>query len=418
MTKIDTGILNETAYFGKLPNGLAVYVIQKPGFSKKTALLGVNYGSDDIFLDGNSHETPLGVAHFLEHKLFDLPDGRNTLQLLSQMGASPNAFTSNSATAYHFTCSDNFEPAFELLLEYVFTPFFTPESVEKEQGIIAQEISMRDDMPEARLFNELFSILYSRHPIRHPIIGTRESIKTITADTLYDCYNAFYRPSNMVLTVVGDLNPDDIMETALRLSPSFSDTAPRFSCAEPHEVVSHEKTICKNVPQSIFSLGIKLVPQDDRLPWEITCQLALAILAGPQSRLYGELYDSGLIDSSFGLIPYLFKQGGILLMNGRSNNPVAVRDAVVTEIKKISANPLDKQLYERVKRATWGERMRVSDNLAELSRSVALDYLSGADYFCLPQAFEKATISSVHSLFSDMRNISIAICNNNQEVNT
>lgn len=413
MTKIDTGKLNETAYFTKLPNGLAVYVIKKPGFSKKTALLGVNYGSDDIFLDGKSHETPLGAAHFLEHKLFDLPDGRNTLQLLSQMGASPNAFTSNSATAYHFTCSDNFTPAFELLLEYVFTPYFTPESVEKEQGIIAQEISMRNDMPEARLFSELFALLYSNHPIKNPIIGTCESIKSITADTLHDCYNAFYRPSNMVLTVVGDVDPNEIESVALARSPSSVLIAPQFSCDEPHEVVEHEKVIHMDVPQPMFSLGIKLVPKTDRLPWEITCQLALAMLAGPQSRLYGELYDSGLIDSSFSLIPYLFKQGGVLFMSGRSKNTLAVRNALVREIEKIAAAPIDTQLYERVKRATWGERMRVSDNFSALSRSVALDYLSGADYFSLPHAFEKTDSNSVHKLFSEMGNISMAICKNN-----
>lgn len=413
MTKIDTGKLNETAYFTKLPNGLAIYVMKKPGFSKKTALLGVNYGSDDIFLDGKSHETPLGVAHFLEHKLFDLPDGRNTLQLLSQMGASPNAFTSNSATAYHFTCSDNFIPGFELLLEYVFTPYFTPESVEKEQGIIAQEISMRNDMPEARLFSELFALLYSNHPIKNPIIGTYESIKSITADTLHACYDAFYRPSNMVLTVVGDVDPNEIEAVTLARSPSSALTAPQFYCDEPHEVVELEKVINMDVPQPMFSLGIKLVPKTDRLPWEITCQLALAMLAGPQSRLYGELYDSGLIDSSFSLIPYLFKQGGVLFMSGRSKNPIAVRDAVVLEIEKFSAASIDTQLYERVKRATWGERMRVSDNFSALSRSISLDYLSGADYFSLPQAFDKADINSVYKIFSEMGNISIAICSNN-----
>lgn len=413
MTKIDTGKMNEIAYFTKLPNGLAVYVIKKPGFSKKTALLGVNYGSDDIYLDGKSKETPLGVAHFLEHKLFDLPDGRNTLQLLSQMGASPNAFTSNSATAYHFTSSDNFIPALELLLEYVFTPYFTPESVKKEQGIITQEISMRNDMPEARLFNELFALLYSKHPIKHPIIGTNESIKSITADTLHACYNAFYRPSNMVLTVVGDVDTNEIEEVALARSPNSELTAPQFFCDEPHEVVEQEKVILMDVPQPMFSLGIKLVPKADRLPWEITCQLALAMLAGPQSRLYGELYDNALIDLSFSLIPYLFKQGGTMFISGRSKDPLAVRDALVHEIEKIAANPFDIQLYERVKRATWGERIRVSDNFAALSRSVALDYLSGADYFSLPQAFEKATGEPIHSLFSEMKNISIAICRSN-----
>jgi len=418
MTKIDTGKMNETAYFTKLPNGLGIFLVKKPGFSKKAAVLGVNYGSVDtaFTLDGQHYETPLGMAHFLEHKLFDLPDERNTLQLLSQMGASPNAFTSSTATAYYFTCNDNFMPAFELLLEFVCTPYFTPESVEKEQGIIAQEIYMRDDMPEFRLFNEVFASLYSKHPIRHPIIGTHDSIKTITADTLYSCYNTFYRPSNMVLTVVGDLDPDEIEKAALRLTPSEKLSAPDFSCDEPQDIAEREKTIRMNVPQPMFTLGVKLVPRADQLPWEIDCQLALAALAGPQSRLYGELYDSGLIDSNFGSIPYLFKKGGVLLIKGRSNNPLTIRDSLEREIDSINNNSIDPQLFERVKRATWGERMRVSDNPEALARSIALDYMAGADYFSLPQTLDSANVDSVHSLFSNMRNISIVICDNIQEV--
>jgi predicted Zn-dependent peptidase len=422
MVEINTGRMNEAAYFTKLPNGLGVFHVRKPGFTKKTAVLGVNYGSVDAAykLDGRHYDTPLGVAHFLEHKLFDLPDGRNTLQLLSQMGVSPNAFTSAVATAYYFTCNDNFMPAFELLMEFVYTPHFTPESVEKEQGIIAQEIFMRNDMPDLRLFNEIFTSLYSTHPIRCPIIGTHESIKAITADTLYSCYNAFYRPSNMVLTVVGDFDPDEIESIAHRLSPDESlpapDTCLSESPDEPQAVVEHEKTIRMDVPKPMFIIGIKLVPQDCHLSREINCRLALAVLAGPQSRLYGELYDSGLIDSGFGAIPYLFKKGGVLLLKGRSCNPLAVRDALEKEIDSINKTSIDAQLFERVKRAAWGDCMRISDSPEALSRSIALDYMSGADYFSLPKVFDDTNITSVHSLFSDMRNISIVICDTIQEV--
>ncbi|MCL2081071.1 MAG: insulinase family protein [Oscillospiraceae bacterium] len=417
MTKINTGKMNEDAYFSKLPNGLAVYLIKKPGFSKKAALLGVNYGSDDIIfsLNGQRRETPQGTAHFLEHKLFDLPDGRNTLQLLTQMGASPNAFTSHSATAYYFTCNDNFMPALKLLFEFVYTPHFTPEGVEKEQGIIAQEISMRGDMPEIRLFDEIFTALYSKHPVRHPVIGTADSIKTITADTLHDCYNAFYRPANMVLTVVGDLDPNVIEDAALRLSPRERQPVPEFDCGgEPEETVAREKIIRAGVEQPMFAIGVKLVPRDDRLPWEINCQLALGVLAGPLSRLYGELYDKGLIGPSFSSAPYLFKKGGVLLISGRADDPPAVHAAFEKEIRGF--NSIDTLLFGRVKRAAWGERMRVSDNPEALARSIALDYMSGADYFNLPRAFDSACIDSVLSLFSEMRNNSIIICETIKEV--
>jgi predicted Zn-dependent peptidase len=419
MIKLESGKLNESAYFSKLPNGLGVYLIKKPGFTKKAAFLGVNYGSVDsvYMLDGKRHKTPLGVAHFLEHKLFDLPDGRNTLQLLSQMGASPNAFTSKNATAYYFTCNDNFMPAFELLFEFVFTPYFTSEGVEKEQGIIAQEISMYQDIPEMRVINEIFAALYSEHPVRHPVIGTHDSIKTITADTLYSCYNAFYRPSNMVLTVVGDLDPDEIEEIALKLTPGDNLPSPAFFDDELcKEVAEQEIIIHMDVPKPMFALGIKLVPRDDLLQWEIDCQLALSALIGPQSRLYGELYDKGLIDSGFESGTFLFKNGGMLMMRGRSDNPLVVREMLEEEIASFCEKTIDTQLFERVKRAAWGERMRVTDSPEAMARSVMLDYLSGEDYFSLPQVFEKSNIDSVHSLFSYMRNISIVICEKLQEV--
>ncbi|MCL1821026.1 MAG: insulinase family protein [Oscillospiraceae bacterium] len=419
MRKIDTGRLKEDAYYTKLPNGLMVYLIKKSGYSEKAAFLGVNYGSANIEyeIDGNKRDIPLGTAHFLEHKLFDLPDGRNTLQMLSQMGASPNAFTSRSATAYYFTCIDNFKSALELLMEFVFTPYFTAESVEKEQGIIAQEISMRLDMPEARVFDELFAALYKNHPVRHPVIGTHDSIKTITDKTLHECYSAFYRPSNMVLVVVGDLEPDEIEEIALRMSPENTSRVRNIVCDEPLEVAEYEKIISMNVPQTMFSLGIKLVPQSDRQLWENNCNLALTALIKPLSRLYGELYDNGLIDSGFSCAPLMFDAGGLLYLFGRSDDPQAVRDAVVEEIDVLSGGFADNQLFERVLRTAWGDCLRESDDPSALARSVGLNYLSGNDYFNLPNVFDEANSGSLCSLFSNMRHTSLVVCKSNKEDN-
>jgi len=200
--------INEQVYSGALPNGLSVFVIPKPGFHKKYAFFATDYGGVDrrFKLSDSWIDTPAGVAHFLEHKMFDTEDG-NALELLSANGASPNAYTSTDITAYHFECIDKFYENLETLLSFVSVPYFTPDSVEKEKGIIAQEILMIEDDPDYCLYYGLLRSLFKSNPVRDSVAGTVESIVKITSDTLYDCHKTFYAPSNMALCVVGDVDP-------------------------------------------------------------------------------------------------------------------------------------------------------------------------------------------------------------------
>ena len=207
--------LGETVVEERLSNGLLVRIVKKPGFSKAHAFLAVNYGSMDTKFEKNhvQYSSPQGVAHYLEHKMFDMPEG-NIMQLFSKYGGNPNAFTSYDITAYYVECTSHFRENLELLLQYVSTPYFTQESVEKERGIIAQEIKMYEDNPDSRLYENLFAALYTHHPIRHSIAGTVKSIGEITAQTLYDCYHGFYIPQNMMLCVVGDVDCDTVLKLA------------------------------------------------------------------------------------------------------------------------------------------------------------------------------------------------------------
>ena len=207
--------LGEMVYEQTLSNGLLSRVVRKPGFAKTYAFLAVNYGSMDtrFSLNGQAFSSPQGVAHYLEHKMFDMPDG-NVMQLFSQYGGSPNAFTSYDITAYYVECTEHFKENFQLLLNYVSTPYFTQESVEKERGIIAQEIRMYEDSADSHVYEKLFEIMFDHHPIRNNIAGTVESIGEISAQTLYDCYNAFYVPKNMMLCVVGDVDPEKVCQIA------------------------------------------------------------------------------------------------------------------------------------------------------------------------------------------------------------
>ena len=208
----------ETVVWETLPNGLTVAVVKRPGFSKRLAYFVTDFGSihTDFRLEGQEYHVPAGIAHFLEHKMFELP-GRDVSAEFAALGANVNAFTSYDMTAYYFTCSDNFMESLALLLEFVSTPYFTEESVQREMGIIDQEIGMNADSPDSRVFEDLMERLYQNHPIRVPILGTSETIREITAETLHTCHRAFYTPGNMLLCGVGDVDPDEVKDIALEV---------------------------------------------------------------------------------------------------------------------------------------------------------------------------------------------------------
>ena len=212
--------IGEKIYHAELPNGLHIYVDRRPEFQKSYAFFATNYGGMDMKfrLDGQWRDTPAGVAHFLEHKMFDTKEG-NALQELAANGASPNAFTSNAITGYYFESTEKFEENLRILLSFVSIPYFTKESVDKEQGIIGQEIGMIEDDPDWVVFMDLMQALYEKHPVRVSVAGSAESISHITAETLYACHKAFYDPSNMVLCVAGDVDPEKICQAAREILP-------------------------------------------------------------------------------------------------------------------------------------------------------------------------------------------------------
>ena len=208
--------LDETVYSTRLENGLTVLVVPRKGFTKRLAYFVTNYGSihTDFVLEGKVYHAPAGVAHYLEHKMFDLPGKRDVSAEFAAMGAMTNAFTSYDMTAYYFSTTENFDDCLRLLLEFVSTPYFTEESVEKERGIIDQEIGMNEDAPDSVIFDRLMEALYHQHPIRVPILGTSETIREITPEILHACHRAFYAPGNMLLCVVGDVDPEGVAAIA------------------------------------------------------------------------------------------------------------------------------------------------------------------------------------------------------------
>ena len=254
--------LDETLYTTTLPNGLSVMVVPRPGFTKKLCYLATDFGSihREFTLDGITYHVPAGIAHFLEHKLFDMP-GRDITAEFSALGAVPNAFTGYDMTAYHFSCTEHFYESLKLLLEFVYTPCFTQESVDKEQGIIGQEIDMNEDSPETCIFESLMDLMYENHPVRDPILGTKKSIGTITPELLNLCHKAFYRPENMLLCVVGDVDPELVEKLALEFSPKDNPKVTAVKSWQETNAVREKLATCEmEVAMPMFQLGFKCEP--------------------------------------------------------------------------------------------------------------------------------------------------------------
>ena len=357
--------IGETLYEATLANGLRVRVVPKPGFSTCFAAFAVNYGGchRSFELDGKRMDTPAGIAHFLEHKMFDMPDGDSALNILNANGADPNAFTSEDVTCYYFQCTHSFEDNLRLLLKFVSTPFFTPDTVQKEQGIIGQEIGMGLDSPGEAVYYNLYKLLYPNHPVKDRIVGSVESIGEISDKTLYDCYKMFYRPSNMILAVEGDVNPDAVLKIAEESLGSELLSVPKAIFPKDESMIPAQNKIVENMEVSApqFMIGVKLRPETEgeaALRQSLVAKLALRLLAGYSSPLYLNLYSKGLLSRNFDYECNVTAGTGALLLGGESKSPEKVLDALNAEVQRICRDVLDEGRFERAKRASLGARLR------------------------------------------------------------
>ena len=393
--------LNETLSRHVLPNGLTVFVNRRPGFSRKLAYFITDFGSihTDFTLDGRKVTAPAGVAHFLEHKLFDLPD-RDVTAEFAALGASPNAFTSYDVTAYYFSCTENFEQCLQLLLEFVSTPYFTEESVQKEQGIIGQEIGMHEDNPDTRCFELLMNALYADHPIQVPILGTRESIAQITPQVLSDCHRAFYRPGNMMLCVVGDVDPESVVSIAEKILPSADTavTSRQDAWTESMEPTVRQVSETMEVAMPMFQLGFKCEPLGNgeaAVFAETVGELAAEALFGESSTLYLELYEQGVIDGSFGGGFETVDGMAALVAGGDSEEPETVRRAILERAAQIAEEGISQQDFLRMKRSALGRRIRDLDSFDGTCFRLCAYHFSAFDYFRFPEVFRQVEVSDI-----------------------
>ncbi len=398
--------LDETLFSGKLTNGLTVLVCPKPGFSRKMAYFVTDFGSihTDFTLDGQAHRAPAGVAHFLEHKMFELP-GRDVSGEFAALGAMDNAFTSFDLTAYYFSCTENFNACLELLLEFVSTAYFTVESVQREMGIIDQEMDMHMDDPGTRVFENLTKAMFRSHPIRVPVLGDHESIRHISPEILELCHRAFYNPANMLLCVVGDVDPAAVMATAEAVLGKENS-----ACAEKAPETTEEMTCPQqeirdemDISMPIFCLGFKAEPTgrgENAIRQEFVADLAAEALFGESSALYLKLYEDGLIDGSFGGGFETSEGCAMLTCGGDSLYPDRILPEILSAAEKIVADGIPQADFLRMKRSALGRRIRDLDSFDGTCFRLCAYYLSDYDYFRFPELYESITISDLQAFLA------------------
>ena len=386
--------LDETLYTARLANGLTVLVCPKPGFTRKEAYFVADFGAihTDFTLDGQHYTVPAGVAHYLEHKMFELP-GRDVSADFASMGAMVNAFTSFDLTAYYFSCTENFDPCLRLLLEFVSTPYFPKESVVRELGIIDQEIGMNADDPGTQVFENLMKAMFSAHPIRVPILGTQNTIREITPEILELCHRAFYNPANMLLCVVGDVDPEGICAIA---EATLGRDRPICGQKDPE---IHEEMTCPaakteaamDISMPTFTLGFKAEPTgrgENAIRQEFIADLAAETLFGESSALYLKLYESGLIDGSFGGGFETSEGCALLSCGGDSLYPEQILPEILSAAAKIVAEGIPEADFLRLKRSALGRRIRDLDSFDSTCFRLCAYYLSDYDYFHFPELYE------------------------------
>jgi len=411
MTNKEYPLIGERLYTEKLPNGLSVFVVPKHGFNKSYAFFATDYGGADrrFKLSGNWIDTPEGVAHFLEHKMFDTETG-NALTELSANGASPNAYTSTDITAYHFESVGKFAENLEMLLSFVSVPYFTPDSVEKEQGIIGQEICMVEDDPDYCLYYGLMKSLFRCNPLRDSVAGTVDSIAGITPETLYSCHKVFYNPSNMALCVAGDIDPAEVISIAQRVLPKERGEIPERDYG-PREAPQPESALftkTMEVSLPLFLAGCKTEPAargPDSLRLELVGAIALDILAGHSSPLYLRLYGEGLVNSDFSASFEAAVGTAYTMFGGETRDPERVFHEVKREIIRLSDAGPDPALFGRIKKAAIGSQIRFLNSFDAICSGVVNGYFRGYELFDSPELLASITANDVTAFFRERMSI-------------
>lgn len=407
-TIIKNDVLGEQYYSFTHESGLTILLYPMKGFSSSYALFGAKYGSIDTTFK-TQHDTdfttvPAGIAHFLEHKLFESEDG-DAFSLFAKTGASANAFTSFEKTCYLFSTTNNFDESLNALMTFVQTPYFTEQTVQKEQGIIGQEIKMYEDSPGWRVFFNLLTAMYESNPVKIDIAGTTDSIAEIDAELLHKCYNAFYNLNNMVVAIAGNFDEKSavgIIEKSLKKKEKIKVTT-KIPDEKP-QVMQKEIKQALEVSIPLFNFGYKETPAKNELETQIKFEFILTAVAGKGSDLYKEMYDNGIINSTFG--EEVFCGRGFLanIFAGESRSPMAVMERVNNEFKKFKQEGIDRKSFSRIKKSMFGKIIMNFNDVEEVANDLISSQFSNNSIYDSIDIIKNISLDDINSILRDSFN--------------
>ena len=400
--------VKEKLYIEKLENGLTVMIIPKTGIRKKYVMWATHYGSiDNKFVipgEEKATEVPDGIAHFLEHKMFEQENGTNSLDVLTALGVNANAYTTTNYTTYLFEATDNFYKALDELMDYVQHPYFTDENVEKEKGIIAQELNMYNDYPDWEVYMNALKCMYKNNPIIIDIAGTVESIQKIDKDILYKCYNTFYNPSNMLMCFCGDFNPEDLIkEVKNRLvEKKPQGEIKRIYQEEPANIVEKRKEQTMEVSMPLFVIGIKdKLEKENIVKKHIAIEILLNMLIGKSSDLYKDLYQEELLISE----PFLEYEFGEdyahVAISGASKNPDKILEKLLEQINKMKKEGIKEEDFNRIRNMLYGNAVKEFNSVSDIARMFVTDYFKGINSFDYLETYKQITMEYAKQVLED-----------------
>lgn len=420
MKLVESTRIKEKAYMEKLENGLTIIIIPKENTKKKYVIWGTHFGSiDNRFIMPKTNEevfVPDGVAHFLEHKMFEQENGKNSLDVLMSLGVDANAYTTNNHTAYLFETTNNFYEALDELMDYVQHPYFTDENVEKEKGIIAQEIGMYDDDPGWQLYMNALDCMYKENAVKIDIAGTVESINKIDKEVLYKCYNTFYNPSNMVLVVCGDFEPQEILkEIKNRLvEKENQEEIKRIYPKSEKGLNKKYKETSMQVSKPIFLIGFKdETLGKDKVKRHIAIEILMNMLVGKSSPFYQKMYDEGLLLAPLDMDYEFTNNYAHIMLTGQSKDPKKVQEELLKEIEKLKQN-INNEYFERIKKKVYGDYVVEYNSVADIARMFLADYFKGINSFDYIEQYNQVNMENVKEVLNqifDEKNCILSVVN-------
>jgi len=409
MELIESLKIKEKLYIEKLKNGMTVMIIPKENTNKKYVIWGTHFGSiDNHFIlpeTGEEVVVPDGVAHFLEHKMFEQSSGRNSLDTLMALGVEANAYTTNNHTSYLFEATNNFYEALDELMDYVQNPYFTDENVEKEKGIIAQEINMYDDDPGWQLYMNALDCLYKENAIKIDIAGTVESIGKIDKDLLYKCYNTFYHPSNMVLVVCGDFKPEEILQeikNRLVEKPMQGEIKRIYPESEEEEINKPYMEADMEISKPAFLIGFRgKNEEEDKVKKHIAMEIILDMIAGKSSKLYQKLYEEGLLLSPPSFDYEFDKNYEFVMITGQSSDPEKIKKEILAQVEEYKKG-IDEKHFERIKKKVYGDYVTEYNSISDIARMFLSDYFKGINSFDYIEQYNTVNFEYVKQVLEEI----------------